>query len=219
MAGNNFTERSRNILIDREFQLRLALRISGAMVLLLLPYALVALVAPTFFGLSSGQEDSEQEAQWQVADLIKMAILPISVTFIFLFVHAVREGFRIAGSSYRFRKVFESLRDLRVPYGVRIRKNDYLQETADSLDGALKSLHLQVRELQRAGSKLREQMGAVTPAEDCAEAWAQVQENMSELSSRLDLFDCEESPAVKPLASVQISSATASADLAEVTAD
>ena len=66
-----------------------------------------------------------------------------------MFGQGVRETFRIAGPIYRFKQVFGDLRKLRIPRGVRVRKDDYLKDAADEFELSLIALHDEVAGLKR----------------------------------------------------------------------
>ena len=160
MTNDARSNRRRSMIVDRDFQVRFGLRLGGAMLLFLLPYLLVAWLIPRF---AAGDADAPEWARAQMETFLGTIFVPLAITFVFLFVHGLRESFRIAGPAYRFRRVFEDVRSLRIPSGVRLRKGDYLQETAAEFGETLETLQGEVVELRDLG---REASEAVARARD-----------------------------------------------------
>lgn len=181
--------RRKRILVDRDLQLNFSLRLGGAMLLLLIPYALVILGAPALTALIGGEEGAAGDVRGQIVDLVRVAALPVLCTFAFLFAFGVKETFRIAGPAYRFGVVFRDLKNKRLPRGVRIRNNDYLQDTARDLDEALSGLHDQVGLLQHKAQQAVQDLEIVAESTEASASLQQALRSVQELQTSLQGFE------------------------------
>ena len=135
-------EKRATVLIDRELQLSFIGRLGGALLFYLLLFLVVSVVAPVAFTfLGDPPEWALMETAFRVEVLLRLILAPMLCTFFCLFVHGVRETFRIAGPNHRFKAVMRDLQRLRVPRGVQVRKNDLLQDTATEMHHGLVALH------------------------------------------------------------------------------
>jgi len=150
MSDIGRVERRGKLLIDRDIQLRFIGRLGGLLAFYVLLFLVISIVAPVLFTLIGNSADGAlSEAAFRVEVLLRIILAPLLCTFVCLFAHGMLETFRIAGPQYRFRAVFRELERLHVPRGVRIRKGDYLQDSAAAFDRALVALHDQVAALKR----------------------------------------------------------------------
>jgi hypothetical protein len=133
------------VLIDRPFQLGFIGRLGGALFFYFLLFLVISVVAPVAFTfLGDPPEWAMMEAAFRVEVLLRIVLAPLLCTFVCLFAHGVLETFRIAGPNHRFKAVARDLQSLRLPRGLRVRKGDLLQETADELHRGLVAIHDQV---------------------------------------------------------------------------
>jgi len=158
-------DRRRRIVVDRELQLRLVTRIAAAFLGSLLFFLAVALGTPLFLGAMTGIPDwGLSSFGMRVRFLFAFVALPLLAALLILFAVGVRSTFGVAGPLYRFCQVFRDLAALRIPRGVRIRKDDHLQDPARLFDGALVALHDHLDELQEraraAADELESQIDA-----------------------------------------------------------
>jgi hypothetical protein len=141
MSQSSAKNRRRNILIDREFQLRYIGRFSSLLLFYFLLFLMLSVVAPVGFSLLTSQAESAMmETAFRIDVLLRLVLAPLVCTFLCLFAHGVIETFRVAGPSYRIRQVSKAMGELRLHRGVKIRKDDYLQDTCDALDRGLKQV-------------------------------------------------------------------------------
>ncbi len=145
MAGHAYPEHRRRMLIDRDFQLRFVMRMASLLFCYLTLFLGLAVIIPSVL---AALKVSTQMAQWvqygkdfRWAILLTLVALPLAGTVTCLFLHGVRETFRIAGPKYRFDVTLEELKKLNIPRGVKVRENDYLRDTAQRFDEAVIALH------------------------------------------------------------------------------
>ena len=198
----------RVILIDREFQLGFIARFGGFLLFYLLLFIVIAVVGPVGFALlGDDSEWAQMEVAFRVDVLLRLILAPIVCTFLCLFIHGVIETFRVAGPNYRFKQIFKDLARLRIPEGVRVRKSDYLQDTALGLNEALITLHRHVAvSRQKSQEALRRLQRGDTTA-----GMASVQE-LGDLLRRFELVT--QAPECKPIDPVAPSEAESQEELA-----
>lgn len=201
MASRNPAERRKQVLIDRDFQLRFIGRLGGFLVFYFLLFLVIAIVAPVVFTfLGDPPEWALMETAFRVEVLLRLILAPLACTFLCLFAHGVLETFRIAGPNYRFKQVLRAVAQLRLPRGVQIRKGDLMQDTAAEFHLALVALHDQMRALReetaQAGAKARAALGPAT-GEAGQEALAAL-ERVEARVGGFELVTC--SPACLPIA-------------------
>jgi hypothetical protein len=136
-------------MVDRDLQLRLVARIAVAFVGSLLFFLAISLGVPVVLGALAGVPDWGLEALgFRVRVLLAFVALPLLSSVLVLFAIGVRVTFGVAGPLVRFHQVFLDLKSLRISRGVRIRKNDALQQTAELFDQSLVELHDHVAQMQ-----------------------------------------------------------------------
>ena len=149
MSKPNRGYQRRQVIVDREFQLGFVIRFGGFLLFYLLFFIMVVVVGPVALALLGGESEwAIMEMSFRVEILLRLILAPIVCTFLCLFIHGILETFRIAGPNYRLKSVFQQMTSLRIPRGVRVRKNDYLQDTAHGLSEALVTIHEQVQQVQ-----------------------------------------------------------------------
>lgn len=178
MAKQEAPSRRKKVLIDREFQLGFIWRLGGVLFFYLLVFLMVSVVAPVGFTLAGSEAEwAMMEVAYRVQVLLNLVLAPMVCTFLCLFVHGVLETFRIAGPNYRFKAVFGDLSRGRLPRGVQIRANDYLQDTARDLNEALISVHDRVagwREQSAAALAEVRESGSTSALEELCDQLAQI---------------------------------------------
>ncbi len=195
MSQSKPTHRRRQILIDREFQLGFITRIAGFLVFYLMVFLVVSVVGPVAFALfTENAEWALMEISFRVEVLLRLVLAPIACTFVCLFAHGVIETFRIAGPNYRFKAVMHDLARFRIPRGVKIRKNDYLQDTAKDFHQALVRIHERVAELKVQSD------AAVRAVQDGNGTDTPVAEHVQEMHRLLEEFELVgQAPGCAPL--------------------
>lgn len=145
------------ILIDREFQIQFSLRLATILLASMVFFFVLSVMAPAAFGFFGGSVDwgvLRAVMQWDV--LMYAVLLPLAGTFLALLGQGIRETFRIAGPNGRFQQVLRDVKELTIPAGVRIRKDDYLQETARLMNESFQALQGQISRLQQLGRHAQE---------------------------------------------------------------
>ncbi len=191
--------------MDREFQLRVVRRLAGFSFFYLVLFLGVAVTLPailTALGFS-GQWAlwSQASREFRTAVLVNLVGMPLLCTFVVLFLHGIRETFRIAGPKYRFEQIFQQVEGLTIPRGIRVRKTDYMQDTAQALDRSLISLHEVVTELKSqsrdASRYLREARSSENVRQSLEEA-EQAVARVEHVLSRFELLDASGAPIPDP---------------------
>jgi hypothetical protein len=174
VEGDN---RRHRFLVDGEMQLRLISRLVIILAANLALFVALAIMMPAAVGYFGGSP------QWGVFEAMRRGdvlattlLLPLGCSFLCFFGQGFRETLKIAGPNYRFRSVFRDLAALRISRGVRIRKNDYLQSTANELHAGLERLHDEVATLRRLA-----RYGAAADPDEA-------KRSLDELVKRLDAF-------------------------------
>lgn len=159
------------------------------MLLFLLPYVLLAWLLPL---LASGATDAPKWAREQTAaqmeSFVATILVPLAITFVFLFIHGLRESFRIAGPAYRFRMVFQDLRALRIPSAVHLRNGDYLQDTAAEFGATLKTLQAELLRLRRLGRSASEELARAQDAGGDAAAMQRAAQAVTSIEAAVARF-------------------------------
>jgi hypothetical protein len=169
--------RRHRFLVDGEMQLRLIARLVILLIVNLALFVSLVILMPAAVGYFGGSPQwGFIEALRRGSTLATTLLLPLGCSFLCFFGQGFRETLKIAGPNYRFRSVFRDLAALRIPRGVRIRKNDYLQSTANELHAGLERLHDEVATLRRLA-----RYGAAAEPDEA-------KRSLDELVKRLDAF-------------------------------
>ncbi len=183
----------KTVLIDRDFQLRFIGRLGGALCFYFLLFLVISVVAPgAFTFLGDPPEWAMMETAFRVEVLLRIVLAPLLCTFICLFAHGVLETFRIAGPNFRFKSVARDLQQLRLPRGLRIRKGDLLQDTADELHRGLVAMHDQLAAVKSdAGAAIEQARQALQAARtgDADQALAALS-RVEQAIDRFELVGC-----------------------------
>jgi hypothetical protein len=126
--------RRRSGLVNREFQVGLALRFLIAFVLLFL-IGMAIVFTPALVGVATGKSLSELEVAASELLILHRRVWPAAIFVgVGMFLYSLWVSRRIAGPAYRINAVLRLLLDGNPPEKVRLRKGDYLQETAELLE-------------------------------------------------------------------------------------
>ncbi len=200
MHESKRAEHRSRVLIDRGFQLGLIGRMGGMFAFYLLLFLVISILAPMAFTfLGDPPEWALMETSFRIDVLLRLFLAPLLCTFLCMFAHGVLETFKIAGPNFRFKAVMKDLARMRLPRGVRIRKDDYLQETASEFDAALVALHERVRSLKERSGAASRKVGAALgsskseAAQDALAAVALVDEELATFEL------CGQAPTCEPL--------------------
>ena len=199
-------ERRKRRLVDDATQRAVIGHFSRRFVLHLAVFAgLFALMAPAAAALYA-EHLSAGHSPWTLAGFVVISVaVPAVCSFLFLFGHTLRDAGRVVGPCYRFRRVFEAMRTGALPRGVRIRRDDYLQETAQELDQTLVHLHDSFAGLRTHARQMEENLARVT-RDSGHEELDDVRSTWRELRVRIDAFTLvSAAPECRPLDEAQAS--------------
>ena len=203
MSSNSHPKR-RKIILDRGFQFSVLRRFAVAFSLSFLFCFCLSVGMPAAIGYLRGEPDAGvAQTVLQARAMLFSLAFPMLGTLLYLSWFGIRETFRIAGPSYRFRTVFDELKCCRIPRGVRIRKDDYLQETAASFHEALVELHDRVESVQRLGHAAVEELSQLHDkfGEECGparDAMAHLQNALADFTLTEAAPESEPRPVVQP---------------------
>ena len=151
--------RRTRFVVDTKLQFSVLLITLGYVGFLLLVVS-VSLFAPLVFQLrhaGSGAVSAEaSSAALSILYLHDRFWLPALLALAVIVLHSLRTTHRIAGPLYRFRRVFEAVRDGVLPKPVRLRKGDYLGAEMDAINGTLASLRGRIGQAQKEAEKLHQ---------------------------------------------------------------
>ncbi len=202
---NPLPDRRRSILVDRRFQFAIVSRLAVILAANAVLFFALAIGMPAAIGYLSGFPSWGILELFSRVELLAFAVLlPMACTFFCLMGQGLRETLRIAGPEFRFRQVFRQLKQLRLPRGVQIRKEDHLQTTSNELHQCLVALHDEVAQLQ-----LMAREAAASESAQALARWRKVGERLE----RFTLQSC--APECRPLAA-ETASTQADAPLATV---
>ncbi len=187
------------VLVDRKFQIQFVTRLAVVLASSLALFFVLSVMAPAAFGLFGGNPNwGVMKAVFRAEVLLYAVALPLICTFLCLFGQGIRETFRIAGPNQRFRIVFQDMANLQIPRGVRIRKDDYLQETAQDMSTALATIHREVASLQFLSEQAVELLDA--EQESGQETSAQLRDLIQQIHRSADRFELvTEAPVCEPM--------------------
>jgi hypothetical protein len=158
MANSKRPWKRRQILIDPRFQFHFTVRFGVALLFYALLFFNIAVLAPAVPHMFNGNipEGAMFAVHERAGEFTSRVLLPLALTFCCIFAHGIHLSFRIAGPNYRFKTVLRDLRQLRFPAFVKVRKGDYLQDTAKLFDGALGALREQLHEVKQRAAAVGE---------------------------------------------------------------
>jgi len=186
--------RRTKILVDPALQFRMIGRLLLMLAADMAVLGLLVVALPIAISAVQGDTKAGLDEAWERAQALRIWGIPLAVTFLLMSLQGVREVFRVAGPSYRFRVTMASVAQGKVPRGVAIRKDDYLQDTCAAMNAALVSVHDRF-------TSLKEQAGALRfAAERCREvpdeaAWAALDGALERVAGLLDGVECTGVPA------------------------
>jgi len=137
--------RRRTRIVDRRFQLGLAVRLLLVLTILFAAGLLLAF-APSYYILATTNDLKSLEPAAAEFLVLHKRLLPAALlSLVGIFIYAILFSHRIAGPLYRINAVLRALIDDRDPPVVKFRDDDYFQPTA----GLLKELSEKMRASRR----------------------------------------------------------------------
>ena len=191
--------RRRKFVVDSKLQMSFLLITLGYVAFLLLVIA-VALFAPLVSQLRNADAASPEALApaLSILYLHDRFWLPALLALIVIVLHSVRTTHRIAGPLYRFRRVFESLRDGVLPKPVRLREGDYLTDEMEIINAALQSLRGRAAQIQEQAEtlhqcirRLREQSAAANGGVATDDFWNELAAEDEQLRDAIHAYRIE----------------------------
>jgi hypothetical protein len=174
------------IVVDA-LQLRLVGRLTASLAGVMVLLVALAALPPALCGfMGCFSEWGLMESRYRLETILTLIALPLLGGLVFFFALALQEAFRIAGPCYRFRRVFQGIRDLRIPSVVKLREGDYLHELAADLSAGLCQLNAQLKEHRRLTRKIHLSLGQSTT---CQADSQELSELVEALHHSLEQFD------------------------------
>lgn len=127
-------DRRRTRIVDRRFQLGIALRLLLVLTAMLAAGIFLAF-APSFYVLATTDDlKSLESASVEFLMLHKRLWPAMLLSFAGIFIYSLYFSHRIAGPLHRFNSILRTLLEDRDPDILKIRDGDYLRETAELLE-------------------------------------------------------------------------------------
>jgi hypothetical protein len=147
MSERNY--RRRIVVVDKKFQLGISGRIVMYLAAYFIFFFMLAVFAPFLGSVLEGASHDETSAA--LTDLVRFSnrmFVPLLLTFVCLALHTVLLTHRIAGPVYRFKKMFEGIRNGELAGDVRLRKGDFLMGLAEAYNISMTKLRSDFDELR-----------------------------------------------------------------------
>jgi len=126
--------RRRTRIVDRQFQLGLAVRLLLVLTILFAA-GLVIAFAPSYYVLATTSDLKSLEPAAAEFLVLHERLLPAAlISLAGIFLYAIFFSHRIAGPMYRINSILRALIEDREPPVVKFRDDDYFQPTADLLE-------------------------------------------------------------------------------------
>ena len=141
--------RRRIVVVDKKFQLGISGRVVMYLAAYFIFFFMLAVFAPFLGAMLDGATHAETTAA--LSDLVRFSnrmFPPLLLTFICLALHTVLLTHRIAGPVYRFRRMFEGVREGEIAADVRLRKGDFLNGLAEAYNTSMTKLRSDFDELR-----------------------------------------------------------------------
>jgi len=127
-------DRRRTRIVDRQFQLGLAVRLLLVLTILFAA-GLVIAFAPSYYVLATTSDLKSLEPAAAEFLVLHERLLPAAlISLAGIFLYAIFFSHRIAGPMYRINSILRALIEDREPPVVKFRDDDYFQPTADLLE-------------------------------------------------------------------------------------
>lgn len=179
----------RSVLTVDAVQPRLLFRLLLCWLVAVVLLVALAVLPPALCGLLGGvPEFGWLETQLRLGVLGSLVALPLLGGLTLFFAFALHETFRFAGPCFRFRTVFHDLSELRVPAGVKIRDDDYLQDLAQDLDHGLGRIQAQLHESHELSTRVQELIRRAERDGESSPDLALVAEQLHHALSQFDLL-------------------------------
>ena len=157
--------RRTRFVVDTRLQFSVVFITLGYVGFLLLVVA-ISLFGPLIFqlrnvGAGAAISTDEANAALSILYLHNRFWLPVILALGVIVLHSLRTTHRIAGPLYRFRCIFEAVRDGVLPKPARLRRGDYLGAEMDAINGAVASLRGRLGQAQQEARQLHDHIVAL----------------------------------------------------------
>jgi len=180
--------RRRKFVIDRKLQFKLLLYSVGYIL-----FYIVAIGAGLFVPLMIRLSNAEQTSPEALAIATNFLYLhyhfwPVALlSVIVVALHSILTSHRMAGPLYRFRCIFQDLKEGTIPKAAHLRRGDLLQVEMLSINEMLDGLRTRISEIQKAEELLKQSIteckGRVAPLDDVG-----IRQCIEELAERGELL-------------------------------
>jgi methyl-accepting chemotaxis protein len=189
------SDRRKKQVVNRRLQLRFA------MVCIAYALAFASILGLVFFlppmiQLQTGDPYSPQTLQ--AADrflFLHGNFWPVVlISLIAIGLHAIRLSHRLAGPLYRYKRIFRSLKEGKIPEAIHPRRGDYLLEETAALNQMLDALRVRLSEFREDQAQINESIREIAglaekgKKKEASKRIAEVTERGQDLVDRLDRF-------------------------------
>ncbi len=143
--------RRRKYIVDRRLQFRLLFYSVGYIL-----FYIVAIGAGLFVPLMIQLSNADQTSPEALAIATNFLYLhyhfwPVALlSVIVVALHSILTSHKVAGPLYRFRRIFQDLKEGTIPEAVHLRRRDLLQSEMQSINEMLDGLRARISEIQKA---------------------------------------------------------------------
>jgi methyl-accepting chemotaxis protein len=143
--------RRRKFIVDRGLQFRLLFYSVGYIL-----FYIVAIGAGLFVPLMIQLSNADQTSPEALAIATNFLFLhyhfwPVALlSVIVVALHSILTSHRVAGPLYRFRRIFQNLKEGAIPTAVQLRRRDLLQSEMRAINEMLDGLRARISEIQKA---------------------------------------------------------------------
>jgi methyl-accepting chemotaxis protein len=180
--------RRRKFIVDRRLQFRLLFYSVGYILFYMVAIG-AGLFVPLMIQLSNADQTSPEALAVATSFLyLHYHFWPVALlSVIVVALHSILTSHRVAGPLYRFRRIFQDLKEGDVPKAAQLRRRDLLQSEMVSINEMLDGLRIRISEIQKAeellGQSIAECKRRVALLDD-----AGLRQCIGELAERGDLL-------------------------------
>ena len=175
----------KQVLIDRQFQLRLALELM--VVVLLVPLILWAdfyLLGQYALGQNDGLNPAQGSSWGLIGTLVRqqwvLMLILYLLNFVMVYAFIVFYTHRIAGPVYRFSVTLKAMADGRLGNRVHLRKNDYFENLGAGINATAEAFAGTINELKKATAVLSSKAGKLADND--------IQQHISDIEAILERY-------------------------------
>jgi hypothetical protein len=147
--------RRRIVLIDKSFQVGMALRIVVYLAGYFVFFFMMAALAPLLGTVLGGA--SHAETTVALDDFLAFSsrlLSPLALTFICLALHTILLSHRVAGPAYHVQRIMQQVSDGNLAQTIHLRKGDYLTEVENTCNASIERFRADVESLKAEANAL-----------------------------------------------------------------